>query len=627
MHLQKLAHLFAALAILTVGHQNATVQDHASRQESPIVGLTRRRIATLQGPAWYFSQSPDARFLAYATDSAVYSFNPRTGKSTLLMHAIVNEVIWSPGGDRILVEKSSGGMADEYIWTIPVNPENGLLRGDPRRVTTGPGDVPIPSPDGKMLAFRNLETGTISVIPIRGGKEKVLAPNGSEALGWTADGKSIVFVKRLVPYKMGLQVPCCGPETRYDVYRVGVGGTPPVRIATAPGYGILTPDSRFLLIDDKRSGKGLFAFPLTSTKPTFARATIPGSINGWLRRGYHALTSEVSATQTISVVVPSQKEPRTVMKFDQAGSFAEVASSPDGRRVVALIRAPNGDANAWMANQDGSNRSALRLAFGSRSPLWSPDGKYIALLGAGNQTVYIVSAGNGQVVARTTTVNVGPRMWRSDSRAFRYVHNNNAKDGRDFSVHELAVTGSDRILLDLGRLYESAGQGLAFLDDERIVAAVPGMIHRFDGGAPARFATPRAVGSMVGVLSSHNRKWIAYTLQSEREGQPRVHVLPIDGGAEIVVNLPLGAEPQSFAWSADDRCLIASGSPTAGSADRVYCVPINGGPAAILAESHRGDSIIRWAQSMAGTLYYVVAGPQTTNVFDADLAPLFTGGN
>ncbi|HEV2915114.1 MAG TPA: PDZ domain-containing protein [Pyrinomonadaceae bacterium] len=95
------------------------------------------------------------------------------------------------------------------IWTVPT------AGGTARRLTSHPGQELFPkfSPDGRTIAFSGEYNGTrqIFVIPVAGGEPRQLTyhndigplpPRGgwdNRVLGWTPDGKSVVFRANRVP--------------------------------------------------------------------------------------------------------------------------------------------------------------------------------------------------------------------------------------------------------------------------------------------------------------------------------------------------------------------------------------------------------------------------------------------
>ncbi|HYY56027.1 MAG TPA: PDZ domain-containing protein, partial [Pyrinomonadaceae bacterium] len=96
------------------------------------------------------------------------------------------------------------------IWTVPT------AGGTARRLTSHPGQELFPkfSPDGRLLAFSGEYNGTrqVFVIPVQGGEPRQLTyhndvgplpPRGgwdNRVLGWTPDGKSVIFRANRVPY-------------------------------------------------------------------------------------------------------------------------------------------------------------------------------------------------------------------------------------------------------------------------------------------------------------------------------------------------------------------------------------------------------------------------------------------
>ena len=80
-----------------------------------------------------------------------------------------------------------------YLWSVPRE------GGEARQLTTGGHEVePIFSPDGKWIAFTGQYDGNtdVYVIPAEGGAPKRLTwhPGTDEALGWTPDGKRVLFL-------------------------------------------------------------------------------------------------------------------------------------------------------------------------------------------------------------------------------------------------------------------------------------------------------------------------------------------------------------------------------------------------------------------------------------------------
>jgi tricorn protease len=103
-----------------------------------------------------------------AEETALLAHSPTLGKT---------QVVFAYGG---------------YLWSVPRE------GGDARQLTTGGHEgAPVFSPDGKWIAFTGQYDGNIDVfvIPAEGGEPKRLTwhPGADIAVGWTPDGKKVLF--------------------------------------------------------------------------------------------------------------------------------------------------------------------------------------------------------------------------------------------------------------------------------------------------------------------------------------------------------------------------------------------------------------------------------------------------
>ena len=99
---------------------------------------------------------------------------------------------------------------------------------------------------------------------------------------------------------------------------------------------------------------------------------------------------------TISVEIPTPLAP----------SALDIALSPNGAHVVAVVEAERGDDVLWLRALEHLNAQTLSSTSGAGLPFWSPDGRFIGffadgklkkidLLGAPPQTVSEAPAGRG----------------------------------------------------------------------------------------------------------------------------------------------------------------------------------------------------------------------------------------
>lgn len=98
-------------------------------------------------------------------------------------------LVHSPTLSKTQIVFSYGG----YLWSVPRE------GGDARQLTTGGHEgFPNFSPDGKWLAFSGTYDGNedVYVMPAEGGEPKRLTwhPGSDSAVGWTPDGKRVLFL-------------------------------------------------------------------------------------------------------------------------------------------------------------------------------------------------------------------------------------------------------------------------------------------------------------------------------------------------------------------------------------------------------------------------------------------------
>src|SRR5436190_11752932 len=97
-------------------------------------------------------------------------------------------LVRSPTVNRTNIVCVYGG----YLWTVPRS------GGEARQLTTGGHEnLPIFSPDGNWIAFTGQYDGNVDVyvMPAEGGEPRRMTwyPGGDVAVGWTPDGKRVLF--------------------------------------------------------------------------------------------------------------------------------------------------------------------------------------------------------------------------------------------------------------------------------------------------------------------------------------------------------------------------------------------------------------------------------------------------
>jgi Tol biopolymer transport system component len=252
-----------------------------------------------------------------------------------------NELQPSAAGARIAFATLA---QNENIWSLSVDPNTGKASGEPRRVTsTAAADVlPIPSADGKKIAFASNRTGNLHVWikDLETGTETPLTSTPYNELPWliSPDGSRVVY--------------CVFDSTGRD------------------------------------SGGCFIATTAGGAARSFCADCSPSSIQDWIENGDKFLFKKGIATDTELILRDAESGRETLVVGHQKYSATAARFSPDGRWLtfqtviepatrrqifVAPIRngvaAGEGD---WIPITDGSGLD--------RNAVWSPGGNLLYFL-------------------------------------------------------------------------------------------------------------------------------------------------------------------------------------------------------------------------------------------------------
>jgi tricorn protease len=372
--------------------------------------------------------------------------------------------------------------------------------GAARRLTSHPGEELFPkfSPDGRMVAFTGQYSGNLQahVIPVEGGEPKQLTfrndigeipPRGgydNQVLGWTPDGKQVLFRGNRVPWnnRMGrpFLVPAAGGmETPLPVPYSGMGTLSPDgnRMVYAPIMREFRTWKRHkggraqdLWIYDlaRNTSEQITDFAGTDNQPAWIGDTIYftsdrtaaggdalGKLNLWAFDTRSRQTRQVSNQDRWDVLWPSGDDRRVVYEsggwiwlFDPAsGQNSRLDIRVTGDLPQTLPRFANVTANIQAMNLSPSGR---RAAFEARGeiftvpaekgeirnltntpgiremvPAWSPDGKQIAYLSdrTGEYEIWVrPSDGSGaeRQVTRGADSWRYPPLWSPDGKKLAF---------------------------------------------------------------------------------------------------------------------------------------------------------------------------------------------------------------
>ncbi|HEX8336839.1 MAG TPA: PDZ domain-containing protein, partial [Pyrinomonadaceae bacterium] len=373
------------------------------------------------------------------------------------------------------------------IWTVP------SAGGTARRLTSHPGLELFPkfSPDGRWVAFSGQYNGTrqVFVIPSEGGDPRQLTfyndvaslpPRGgydNRVMGWTPDGKSVVFRANrvpmsdrlgrpyLVPFEGGSEQPLPITEAggvsyspdggrvaftpisnefrgwkRYrggqspDVWVYDLKSNTSEQITTGREQDMLPVwlGDTIFYVSDRDWTMNVFAYDTRTKKTrkvtnhTDYDATWPSGSGDQLvyeQGGYvYRLDTKSGREERVPIKVFGDF-PDTVPHFVNVRGHIETFSiSPSGARALFGAR---GDIYTAPAKEGEVRNLTDSQGVREMTPAWSPDGRWVSYLSdrSGEYEVYVrPSDGTGQERRVSTDGDVWryPPVWSPDSRMLAY---------------------------------------------------------------------------------------------------------------------------------------------------------------------------------------------------------------
>jgi hypothetical protein len=259
--------------------------------------------------------------------------------------------------------------------------------------------------------------------------------------------------------------------------------------------------------------------------------------------------------------------------------LSDVAFKPYGGAMAAL--SDNGtlaylvgsvSTQLQIVGEHGDVISAITEPRRYGTPVWSPDGKRIALsVVAGTVPDIWVYDAESRVLSRVTQNGGTEPAWAPDGKRIAFI----GERGNRAQLVAADGSGTPQDIPGVAGLEGTPGKVELTRDGKYAIVATIGAA---GGGAPARrhYAIPLAGGAPValetsadgqGVTVSPNGKWMAYS--SGESGRAEIYIRPFPtGSGRVQVSSSYGALPS---WSADGRRLFY-----AGPAYRVASLDVSG---------------------------------------------------
>ena len=407
------------------------------------------------GPACW---SPSGKRIAYAIvtqqkDGAKTSVESSdlngANKTTILPDAQFSGFAWIAPG-RFVFSRGPEGLDIDYspdyqsdnLWQVDVDPDSGVSKGTPRRLTDWSGfsiDVISASADGKRLSFmKSARHGSVYVGDLANNGSAVVNPrrlttddHSNVPLAWTPDSRQVIFASRrtqiLQVYKQpldgsgslqlitrstdinfynvrlfpdGKSLFLFGQATKASTpnwYRVGLdGGAPEALFAMEPNtdgdyhctnknlglctYGVYTDDNKTLTVKS-------FHPPATQSEVLLRIPIDPARICHWAMSPDGSLIAVLQTgwnVDQIRLIPVHGGETRTITVRGYQ-NFQSFDWAPDSKSFFVATYSPGGSVLLHVG-LDGNARAIWRQAQSLRT--WgipSPDGRHITMFGTSEE--------------------------------------------------------------------------------------------------------------------------------------------------------------------------------------------------------------------------------------------------
>jgi Tol biopolymer transport system component len=295
-----------------------------------------------------------------------------------------------------------------------------------------------------------------------------------------------------------------------------------------------------------------------------------------------------------------------LVRHDSAGRLIDGAQlSPDGTRI-AFSQVVNGGRNAiFVSALDGSNAVQLSNGVWDQTPVWSPDGKWIAYASEDPLFDAYVVASDGSVPPRQITSGPAadaPVYWLNDGSAV-VVNRTNVGD-----EHPVAVPlngGAERRLGpvmrgDLHGVWSPDGAYFGF-DLHESGRNTIWVQDSAAGSAPRQLTTEGFENAGGTSQWSPDSRQIVYT--SRRTGTLDIHVMDVATGQsrQLTNDIRDDLLPR---WSPDGKW-IAFVSDRGGQRD-LWVMPSAGGEATRLTNDATREDVPRWTSDSRSVYYFTI---------------------
>ena len=498
-------------------------------------------------------------------------------------------------------------VARDALWVAP------LGGGAARRIAGGPGEVIAPhfSPDGRLIAYTSLLGGArdVYVVASEGGPSRRLTFDGVRGgdlvLGWTPDGKRIVYLSSQGAFDTNvhhaLSIPLEGgqPEElpldraglmsfsangreiiynrifrNFDLRKRYLGGQHQNLWRYDFGSKTLTRLTDWKGTDTDPMWAGRQLFFVSDRGPDFRK-------NIWVMGLRTGAVRQVTHFADYDVDWPSLGAGGIV--FQQGGKLYRLDPLSETLRTIT-VEVPDDGSLTAQVDGDASGSVRVKDALGGVDYSLSPDGSAL-LVSAHGDLVLVTAHGRPIDLTRTPGVDEDHPSWSPDDRWIAYTTD---ADGEQQVAVRPAAGGPARLLTRSrsGYFYSAVwspnGDRLAVADANHALWLVP-----LDGSG-AKLVARDPYAEIRDASFSPDGRWLAYSTQRPTRLRA-IHLREIASGEDVVVSSPMESDrlpvftvggrylafvsqrnEQPFVSDRDDESLISTIN-----SDGVYIAPLS----------------------------------------------------
>jgi serine/threonine protein kinase len=329
-----------------------------------------------------------------------------------------SSVVWGADG-RVVYRLHGSGVGNENLWSIPLDPDTGRVKGTPTQITAWAGyhmQGISKSLDGKRLAVERVRTNqAIRLLDLRSPVQTVAASRevGADSWPksypvWTPDGSFIIYVSY--------------PQERFGIFRQDLRTQEIVALVTGQGnygYPVISPDGKWLLFlkhDSKDSPKQIMRMPLGGGPATLV---LSGDID-----------LQCAVTSNVCVMVEHGKDGQELLRFDAIEGRGQHIThttelftndywslSSDGKRIA--MRSDSAPNHIEILDFQNGGKSGIELKdWLLQCAAWAPDNQHLYVSGTVGDTFQIASVSLDGKAKTILSGPVGP-AWIFDPRPSR----------------------------------------------------------------------------------------------------------------------------------------------------------------------------------------------------------------